>query len=320
MRRGPKNLRISFDAEALTHYGGAVLVHRFLQQIGLRTHLSRHVRFPQRNNQYHISEILLAVLYPIILGMERLGTTETLKHNGVFQYLTGLPGYPAPTSLRRFLKRFADAGRSGFLKLHDRYRQAMLASLRNEPILDLDASVLTVYGRQEKARVGYNPRKRGRPSYLAVLCFEGRTRDCLEGGLHPGNIHVLKVVRPMVEQALNKLPRPRRLRMRTDAAFYDGDFIQWVETRAIQYAIPVRVTNPIKNRLGGLRYQRGLLPRPHDRPVRQVCYCLNYRPFDAAGLVPATQTTSPIGPQHRGRIRAHGWLSRPQTGGTTLPP
>ncbi len=280
MRRGPRNLRISFNAEALTHYGGAVLVHYFLQQIGLRTRLSQHVRFPQRNNRYHISETLLAVLYPIILGMERLETTEPLKHNGVFQYLTGLRGYPDPTSLRRFLPRFAEAGRSGFLKLHDRYQRAMLASLRHEPVLDLDASVLTVYGRQEKSKVGYNPRKRGRPSYLAVLCFEGRTRDCLEGSLQPGNTHVLQVIRPMVEQALRKLPKPKRLRMRADAAFYDGTFIQWVEDRRIQYAIPVRVTRPIKHRLGGLHYRRirqdvwaaefSFRPQGWDQPRRFV--------------------------------------------------
>lgn len=167
-----------------------------------------------------------------------------------------MPGYPASTSLRRFLKRFAAAGRLGFLKLHGRYQQAVLTSLRHEPVLDLDASVLTVYGRQEKATVGYNPRKRGRPSYLAVLCFEGRTRDCLDGSLHPGNTHVLQVIRPMVEQALRKLPKAKRLRMRADAAFYDGAFIQWVEARRVQYVIPVRITRPIKHRLAGLRYTR----------------------------------------------------------------
>ncbi len=94
MRRGPKNLRITFDADALTHYGGAVLVHQFVQRIGLRSQLAWSVWFRQRNNRYQISETVLAVLYPVILGMERLGITESLRHNGVFQYLTGLPGYP----------------------------------------------------------------------------------------------------------------------------------------------------------------------------------------------------------------------------------
>lgn len=256
MRRGPKSLHVSFDAEALTHYGGAVLVHHFLQRMGVRTQFGRYVRFSQRNNRYRISETLLAVIYPIILGMGRLETAESLQHNGVFQYLTGLPGYPDPTSLRRFLQRFAAGGRASFLRLHDRYRHALMASLHHQPVLDLDASVLTVYGRQERARVGYNPRKRGRPSYLAVLCFEGHTRDCLEGALHPGTTHVLNVVQPMIEQALTKLSRPTPLRMRADAAFYDGDFLEWLEDRRVQYAIPARVSTPVKHRLGGLRYRR----------------------------------------------------------------
>ncbi len=79
MGRGPRNLRIAFDADALTHYGGAVLVDQFLQRIGLRSQLSWAVRFRQRNNRYQISETVLAVFYPIILGMERLGLTESLK-------------------------------------------------------------------------------------------------------------------------------------------------------------------------------------------------------------------------------------------------
>lgn len=245
-----------FDAEALTHYGGAVLLYQFLQRIGLRTLLYRSVRFPQRNNRYRISETLLALLYPIILGMGRLEVTEPLKRNGVFQYLTGLSGYPDPTSLRRFLPRFAQAGRSGFLKLHDRYQTAMLSSLRRQVVLDLDSTVLTVYGRQQQAAVGYNPRKHGRASYLAFLCFEGQTRDCLEGTLHPGNTHVLSITQPLIEQVMSKLPTVRRLRVRADGAFYDGRFSAWLVARRAQYVIAARLTKPIKHRLGALRYRQ----------------------------------------------------------------
>ncbi len=256
MPRGPKNLRITFDAEALTHYGGAVLIHHFLQRLGLRTALWRLVRFRQRNNRYRISETVLAVLYPVILGMERLGFTESLRHNGVFQYLTGLPGYPDATSLRRFLRRFSRVGRVAFLKLHDRYRRAMLASLRRHPILDLDGTVLTVYGHQQMAEVSYNPRKRGRPSYHAIFCFEGHTRDCLEGALHPGKTHVLKVIRPIIEQALRRLPKGKPFRVRADGAFYDGLFRTWLEEHRARYVISARVTSPVKHRLSGLRYRQ----------------------------------------------------------------
>jgi hypothetical protein len=88
MRRGPRNLRITFDANALTHYGGVVLVHELLKRIGLRSQLAWAVWFRQRNNHYQISETVLAVLYPVFLGMERLGFTESLRYNGVFQVRT----------------------------------------------------------------------------------------------------------------------------------------------------------------------------------------------------------------------------------------
>lgn len=47
--------------------------------------------------------MLLALIYPILLGLDRLEMSAFLRHNGTFQYLTGLPGYPDPQSLRRFL-------------------------------------------------------------------------------------------------------------------------------------------------------------------------------------------------------------------------
>jgi hypothetical protein len=54
----------------------------------------------QRNNRYSGGEMLLALLYPMILGLERIETTQLLRENGVFQYLTGLPSYPDATPAR----------------------------------------------------------------------------------------------------------------------------------------------------------------------------------------------------------------------------
>jgi hypothetical protein len=53
--------------------------------------LNASIRFSQRNHRYSVSESLLAVLYPILLGLGRIETTRLLKPNGVSQYLTGLP-------------------------------------------------------------------------------------------------------------------------------------------------------------------------------------------------------------------------------------
>lgn len=256
MRRGPRNLRIAADGIGLTQFGGVTLIEHFFQRLGLRGALARQVRFAQRNNRYSISESLEALLYPLILGLGRIETTEPLRHNGVFHYLAGLPGYPEAASLRRFLQRFACGGRKALLKLHDRWRAEMIGHPA-QVIFDLDSTVLTVYGRQEQAAVGYNPKKRGRPSYLPLLCFEGRTQDCWEGSYHAGNVHVTTVTIPLLERAFAKLPEPAPpVRVRADGAFYDHKIIEFIEQKRAFYAVVARLTRPLKNRLAGLRYHR----------------------------------------------------------------
>lgn len=256
MNRGPRNLRVAFDGVGLTQFGGVTLIEQFFQRLRLQRAFSRHIRFVQRNNRYSISESLEAFLYPLILGLGRIETTEPLRHNGVFHYLTGLPGYPEATSLRRFLERFARAGRNAFLKLHDRWRAAMLGRPARA-IFDLDSTVLTVYGHQERAEVGYNPKKRGRRSYLPRLCFEGSSQDCWEGSYYPGDTHVSTITIPLLERAFAKLPEVvREVRVRADGAFFDPKIIEFIEGKRTSYVIVARLTRPLKARLGGLRYLR----------------------------------------------------------------
>ncbi len=254
MARGPRKLRVAFDGVGLTQFGGVALIEQFFQRIGLQGSLSQHIRFAQRNNRYSISESLEALLYPLILGLGRIETTEPLRHNGVFHYLAGLPGYPDATSLRRFLQRLGGMGRHSLLRLHDRWRTAMLGPL-SRVIFDFDSTVLTVYGHQERAEIGFNPKKRGRPSYLPLLCFEGNTQDCWEGSYHPGNTHVSTITVPLLERACGKLPEAvRELRVRADGAFFDHKIIEFIEQKRAFYAIVARLTRPLKARLGGLRY------------------------------------------------------------------
>src|SRR3989442_8750322 len=256
MARGPRNLRVAADGVGLTQFGGVALIEQFFQRIHLQGALWRHVRFAQRNNRYSISESLKALLYPLVLGLGRIETTEPLRSNGVFHYLADLPGYPEATSLRRFLERFARAGRKALLRLHDRWRTAMLGRPARA-IFDLDSTVLTVYGHQERAEVGYNPKKRGRRSYLPLLCFEGNTQDCWKGSYHPGDTHVSTITIPLLERAFAKLPELiGEVRVRADGAFFDHKIIEFIEGKRACYVIVARLSRPLKNRLPGLLYRR----------------------------------------------------------------
>ncbi|MCX6603855.1 MAG: transposase, partial [Acidobacteria bacterium] len=60
--------------------------------------------------------------------------------------------------------------------------------LLTEPwVLDIDATVKTLYGRQEEAKVGYNPTKPGRPSHAYHAYCIAALRMVLEVEVQAGN-------------------------------------------------------------------------------------------------------------------------------------
>ena len=257
MPKGPRQLSVFFGAANLTHYGGVYLLHRFLTRIGFKRAVATDLRIAQRNNRYSVGEMLLALLYPIILGLERIETTQLLRQNGVFQYLTGLPRYPDATTLRRFLLRVAPAALPKLRALHDRLLARMTLWPRRPTrlLFDVDSTVLVVYGTQEQARIGYNPKKRGRPSYHPLLCFEGQTQDFWHGELRPGDTHTASGTLALLTACFAKVPAGVRLVIvRADKGFYDHTLVEWLEAQGAGFVIVARLTGPIKRKLAHLRY------------------------------------------------------------------
>ena len=256
MPKGPRSVRVTFDARALTHYGGVYLLQRFFTRLRLKKSLTKAVRFGQRNTRYSIGEMVLALLYPMLLGLERLESTHLLTRNGVFQYLTGLPVYPNATTLRRFLLRLGQHGLPKVRRLHDGFRARVVAvERRRRFIFDVDSTVLVVYGHQEQARRGYNPTKRGRRSYHPLVCFEGLSRDYWAGELRPGDAHTAQGAVDLLAACFARLPADaQRVDVRGDKGFYDGKIVAALEDRRAGFVIVARLTQPIKRQLAGLHY------------------------------------------------------------------
>ena len=126
MRRSPRNLELTCDHVGLTHFGGTYFLHEFIRVLQLRDFLARHLTYPRRNSDYSLSQMLLALIYPIILGLDRIETASLLSSNGSFQYLTGLQSFPNPQTLRRFLLNAPDHLRKQLHFANDRLLQRFI--------------------------------------------------------------------------------------------------------------------------------------------------------------------------------------------------
>ena len=283
MRRSPRNLRIACNHRGLTHFGGAYFFHEFLRVLQLREFLARLVRYGRRNHRYSVSQMLLALVYPIVLGLDRIETASFLRSNGTFQYLTGLPSFPDPQTLRRFLWNAPARLWEQLHRANDRLLQKFirLPERRSRLVFDLDSTVVTVFGKQDCAEVGYHPKYRGKRSYHPLLCLEANSSFLRDAELRPGNAATWEGSPALLETSFATVPpQIRELRFRADAGFGYDPVLETLETHRADYAVVARLTAPLKRLLPGLRYapatncgkisRRARSPPPPLKPIRST--------------------------------------------------
>lgn len=224
----------------------------------MRKFFTLNIRYRQRNNHYTVSEMVLALIYPIILGLERIEITTLLGHNGVFQLLTGLKNFPKPTTLRRFLVRGSENLLPQLVGLHHRLRKYFLDQIVRDKklIIDLDSTVCTLWGNQEGAIRGYNPGHRNKKSYHPLFCFEANSGQSMFGLLRKGNVYTSTGSHEQLSELFERYSyQDYTMRFRGDAGFYDKRIIALLSQNQVEFAIVADMTGPLKHRVGTLRYK-----------------------------------------------------------------
>jgi DDE family transposase len=245
MLKGLQTLEFSFDAEALTHFAGLFLIQRFCHQLRLRRRLQRILKAAPAWVDYHPADLIITLLYVLIAGLERINKTEILQYNGLFLSLIGLKTFPDQTALRRFLRRLPPQAIRQMVRLHDRLRAQLFSfpDRRTTLVFHLDSVVLTLYGQQQGARLGYNPKKKGRPSYHPLLCFESHGQEFWHGSLRPGDAASNTGARFFLRHCLQKVPSgipAARIRILADAGFFSGKLIADLDQAGCGYIIVCR--------------------------------------------------------------------------------
>lgn len=260
MPKGTRKIGFSFDESHITHFGGMWLIQRFFNQLGFRHLIQRYVSVIPKGSTYHPCDLILALIYAIIMGLRRINKTEILQYNGTFLEMLGLEKFPNQSTLRRFLKRLSPKAIRQLVRLHDSLRMYLFAlpHRRTTLIFDLDSVVITIYGRQEGGRVGYNPKKHGRRSYHPLLCFEARFQEFWHGSLRPGDTVAVSGAIAFIKRCLAKVPKNiarSLIRFRMDSGFYSSRVIRFLDGTGCGYVIVAKEYSNIKGRARGCRFR-----------------------------------------------------------------
>jgi len=237
-------IQVEFSAKNLTLFGGTRLLIKFFEKIGLKGYLNQVIRNDtSKKTKYKRSSLLFSFITAISMGKTRPFHTKIFAFDEVFLKLAGLTNFPHFSTISRFLnsvtihpaKRLASANQTLLFKVRNEFRNYSCLTL------DLDSHVKTVYGEFiSRAKVGYNPKKKGRKSHHPLLCFIGETGDYLAGMLRPGNEHTASGAKSFLERILKKIPKHiKRLRLRADSGFFSLEFLAFLEQKGIEYFVVV---------------------------------------------------------------------------------
>ena len=242
----PYNTRVYFNQQNLTGFGGMPLLISFIEKMGIEEDLEDV--FDHEGYIYSTTDLLLSAITGITVGVDRLYHLNAIRNDPALTKALGLDQLPEETNIRRQLTKSST-------KEVERMRTVLSKNLQRanqtdkvvEIGLDIDSTVATVYGKQEGAEVGYNPTKKGRPSYSIKACFIANNGDCVNLRLDGGKSHSKMGFKEFFEHNLHLLPPNYKVTfLRLDKGYFGEDTFEYLEEKGKRYVAAAKNTVPLR--------------------------------------------------------------------------
>ena len=240
-------VRVEWDSTApLTPYGQLPFFVEYLKVASLFDALVADCPLAYTSpNAPEKRGVLGTTMLSVLAGHKRYAHITALRNDGVLPELLGMKKIVSEDAVRRAFKAIAgDEGRE-WLQRHLDY---CTAPLLFEPwVLDADSTVKPLYGHQEGAVPGYNPKKPGRPSHVYHTYTMAGLRLVLDVDVTAGNQHASSHAAPGLWALLDRIPRdcwPALLR--GDSGFGTEAVMREAEQRGLPYLFKLRLTANVK--------------------------------------------------------------------------
>jgi hypothetical protein len=240
-------VRVEWDAEtAATSLGQLPFFIDFLKTSGLFDGFVSDCPLAYASpNAPKKRDLLGTAMLSMLAGHRRYAHISALRFDGVLPELLGMTKVVSEDSVRRGLKKIDAAAGAAWVRRH---LLSCVEPILSEPwILDVDTTIKPIYGHQEGAEIGYNPKKPGRPSHCYHTYAMAGTRLILDVDVSPGDEHTSNFAAPTLWALLDRLNRecwPRLLR--GDAGFGVEPIMAKAEARGLPYLFKLRLTKNVR--------------------------------------------------------------------------
>ncbi|MBQ6472527.1 MAG: transposase [Victivallales bacterium] len=235
------------DSTRITVNGHLAAFSQFLECGGLFDRLvSGCPLFYTSHNAPSRRAVLATVISGILEGACRYRHLDRLPRDSASPELFGVDKFMSCDSVRRALGNMETGAALEWL--WDANISSCADLLSEDYILDLDPTVKPLYGHQEGAVPGYNPKKPGRPSHVHHTLCCAELRLVLGVALRPGNETAGSYSLGTLDDFLKRLPphlRPRLIR--GDVGFGNEAVIASCEAQGMHCLFKVRRSPGIRS-------------------------------------------------------------------------
>lgn len=197
------------------------------------------------NNASNVRDILGSMMLSVLSGHTRYSHITMLRGDGVNAELLGMEKIVSEDVIRRSLLTMDE--QPGVSWLEDNLKKCYDPLLTIPWILDLDATVKPLYGKQEGAEVGYNPKKPGRPAHIYHGYFIANIRMALNVDVQDGKKIAGCYSMSYLWKLLESISReywPEFIR--GDISYGTDTIMSELESRDVNYLFKIKCSRKIK--------------------------------------------------------------------------
>lgn len=256
------------EGAAATPHGQLVFFAEFLAATGVFDRWVSGCPLSYRSgNAPDKRDVLGTLMLGLLAGHRRYAHITALRGDAVAAQALGLNKLVSEDALRRALERIDEEASTAWM------RPALMHSVRealDRPwVLDIDASIKPLYGRQQGAELGYNPGKPGRPSHVLHTYWVGNLRLVLDVQVSAGKQHTSAHAKAGLGRLLDELGERRPALVRGDSGYGNEGILTQLEGRGQPYLLRLRQTANVR-RLVARQFARQDWSRPDQQGCQMV--------------------------------------------------
>jgi hypothetical protein len=233
-----------FTEKNLTGNAGLVNLGQFAKKLGIFNILCGSIDIKRAPNaNYKVADAVMMLMFGVLAGARHISHMVILSSDSVIRKLFKWDGFPDDTTFGRIFKLFSHRTCHQLCKAENVVRKKVWSKKWfGKVTLDLDSTVRNVFGNQQGAEKGYNPKKKGQRSYHPLMCFVAETRECLHNWFRSGSAFSANGCVEFMKECFEHLPkRVWKVIVRADSAFFNGALLDLLEQKGCLYMIKVKL-------------------------------------------------------------------------------